>query len=223
MPQLKDHTDRNKAYRYEIARKLIHLSSLSIAIIYCHIERDLALMLLVPLFAGFFLVDLLKNSVPPIAAWYHATFGGMLREHELEKERLHFNGATYITLSALLLVLLFPKIIAITAFALVAVSDTVAALAGKRFGRHPIGDKTVEGSAAFLVSALLIITIIPRLHPAAGIVMAITATVTEAFSWRINGFKIDDNLTIPLVSALAGYLFYLGILQEQLPQLYFCP
>lgn len=40
--------------RYEVARKAIHLSSLAIAVIYCHIQRELALIILIPLVAGFF-------------------------------------------------------------------------------------------------------------------------------------------------------------------------
>ena len=36
--------------RYEVARKAIHLSSLSIPVIYWFISRELALLLLVPLF-----------------------------------------------------------------------------------------------------------------------------------------------------------------------------
>lgn len=223
MPQPGRHTSEGASFTAEIARKAIHLSSLSIAVIYCHIERELALILLIPIFAGFFLVDLAKNVIPPIAEWYHRTFSAMLREHELQKERLHFNGATYITLSALLLVFFFPKIIAITAFSLVAVSDTVAALAGKKFGHHRIWDKSLEGSAAFLVSALMIIFIVPKLNPTAGIVMAITATVVEAIPWRIGWFKVDDNLTIPLASALAGYLVYLVLMPSALAELTSCP
>ncbi|NEX12955.1 MAG: phosphatidate cytidylyltransferase [Prosthecochloris sp.] len=215
--------NEHKPFRFEIARKIIHLSSLSIAIIYCHTSREVALMLLIPLFAGFFIVDILKNIVPPIASWYHNTFDAMLREHELETQHIHFNGATFITLSALLLVLLFPKILAITAFSLVAVSDTLAALVGKKFGTHRIGEKSIEGSAAFLISALVIIAIIPKLDPVAGIVMAVTATLIEALSLRIGKFKIDDNLTIPLTSALAGYLFYLILQPGDIPALSFCP
>ena len=209
--------------KFELARKLIHLSSVSIAIIYCNITKELALILLTPLFFGFLLVDLLKNFVPPLSRWYHNTFDPMLREHELEKEPLQFNGATYITFSALLLVLIFPKIIAITCFSMVAISDTMAALAGKKFGRHKIGEKSLEGSLAFLVSALLIIAIVPRLDLIAGIITALTATAVEALSLRINNFKVDDNLTIPLTSALICYLYYILVLPHKLPLLETCP
>ncbi|TCD48808.1 diacylglycerol/polyprenol kinase family protein [Chlorobium sp. N1] len=216
-----EHNDR-LGLRYEIARKAIHLSSLAIALIYCHIERELALTLLVPLFLGFFSVDLLKNFRGPVADWYHGTFGSMLREHELEGERIHMNGATCITLSALLLVLLFPKIIAITAFSMVAVSDTMAALVGKTFGRHRFGHKSLEGSGAFFLSALAIVAVVPNIDPMAGVTMAVTGTLAEAFVFRIAGFRIDDNLTIPLTAAAAGMLYYLLFIPDALRLLSIC-
>lgn len=206
----------------EMARKAIHLSSISIAIIYCHVSRDIALLMLVPLFSGFFLVDLLKNVSEPVAAWYNRNFGAMLREHELQKENMHLNGATCITMSALLLVLFFPKVIAVAAFSMVAISDTVAALTGKAFGRHRFGHKSLEGSAAFLLSAIVIVSLVPNLNMQAGLLMAVTATVTEAFVIRIRGFKLDDNLTIPLISAGSGMLCYLIYFPEQLAALSFC-
>jgi dolichol kinase len=192
--------------RYEVARKAIHISSLSIPLIYWFISRELALFILVPLFAGFFLVDLLKNFFTPISEWYHQTFGAMLRTHELKPAKAQLNGATYIMMAALLLVLFFPKIIAVAAFSMVAVSDTLAAIIGKTFGKHRFGQKSVEGSVAFFLSALAVVAIVPGLNPIIGIIMAITGTLTEAFMVRIREFKIDDNLSIPLVSASVGTL-----------------
>jgi dolichol kinase len=192
--------------RYEVARKTIHLSSLSIPVIYWFISREFALLLLVPLFFGFFLIDLLKNFFTPVSGWYHKTFDSMLRQHELEGNKTYLNGATNIVMAALLLVLFFPKIIAVTAFTLVAVSDTLAAIVGKILGKHRFGQKSMEGSAAFFLSALLIVTLVPGLNLFVGLAMAIAATITEAFMVRIGNFRIDDNLAIPLVSATVGIL-----------------
>ena len=192
---------------YEIARKAIHLSSLSIPVIYWFISRELALLLLFPLFSGFLMIDVLKNFFPPVSSWYHRTFDAMLRTHELSGNKMYLNGATNIVMAALLLVLLFPKIIAVTAFSMVAVSDTLAAIIGKTVGKHRFGQKSMEGSAAFFLSSMLIIACVPGLNPMAGIIMAVTATITEAFVVHIGEFRIDDNLAIPLVSATAGVLF----------------
>jgi len=195
--------------RYEVARKTIHLSSLSIPVIYSFITRELALILLLPLFTGFFLVDLLKNFIPPVSRWYHNTFDSMLRTHEIKGEKNHLNGATCITMSALLLVLFFPKVIVIAAFSMVAVSDTLAAIIGKAFGKHRFGQKSIEGSMAFFLSALVIMLLVPEIDPGIGFAMAVVATVTESFVVQVRGFRIDDNLTIPLVSATFGTICYM--------------
>ena len=202
--------------RYEVARKTIHLSSLSIPVIYYFISRDVALLLLVPLFSGFFLVDLLKNFYGPVSKWYHSTFDAMLRTHELEKKP-YLNGATYNTLGALLLVVFFPKIIVIATFSMVSISDTFAAVIGKAFGKHRFGEKSIEGSIAFFLSSLVIIAMVPELNIVIGFAMAVAATLTETFFVRIGNFKVDDNLSIPLVSASIGMLCYVLFLPEQIP------
>lgn len=220
----KDNQDPNYLdFRFEFARKAIHLSSLLIPLIYCHINRSLALLIITPVTAGFLLVDILKNFVPQVSAWYHGTFDAMLRRHELRKDQIHLNGATWITLSALLLIALFPKMIAITAFAMVSVSDTVAALVGKKFGRHRYGEKSIEGSIGFFVSALLIAAFIPHLLWPAGVAMALSGTLAEAVVIRIRGFKIDDNITVPLTSAIVGLACYTWFFPSAINSLLSCP
>jgi dolichol kinase len=208
---------------YEIARKAIHLSSLSIPVIYFHISRELTLIILVPLFAGFLIVDLLKNFIGPVSNWYHRTFDSILREHELPGRQMQLNGATCIMLSAVLLVFFFPKVIAIASFSMVSVSDTFASIAGKSMGRHRFGKKSLEGSMAFLLTAIVVVMLIPGLDWRIGIVMAAVGTVTEAFFVSIGNYRIDDNLTIPLASSAAGMLCYLLFLPAEIPLLNVCP
>ena len=58
---------------------------------------------------------------------------------------------------------------------------------------------------------------VPGLNLVIGLMMAISATITEAFIVRIGSFKIDDNLSIPLVSAVVGLLCYMLFLPDQIP------
>ncbi|NTW51838.1 MAG: phosphatidate cytidylyltransferase [Chlorobiaceae bacterium] len=203
-----DHDPNRLDYRFEFARKSIHLSSLLIPLIYWYIGRKQALLIIVPITAGFLFVDVFKNFIPSLSKWYHETFGSMLRHHELNKERLHLNGATWITLSALILIAFFPKTIAVAAFAMVSVSDTMAALVGKKFGRHRFGEKSLEGSLAFFISAFIVVSVVPGLLLPVGAIMALAGTIAEALTIRIDGLKIDDNLTVPIASALAGIACY---------------
>ncbi len=85
--------------------------------------------------------------------------------------------------------------------------DTLAAFVGRKFGRHPyaIGRarKSVEGSAAFFVVALLACAAFPRAESVAAVAaFALATTLAEACTGE--GF---DNATIPLAGLLALRLF----------------
>ncbi|MFN3386361.1 MAG: diacylglycerol/polyprenol kinase family protein [Candidatus Thermochlorobacter sp.] len=203
-------------YYNELARKAIHVCSIAIPLIYYHIPRKLALVLLTILFLGFFLVDLVKMFSKPIAVWYFKTFGSLLRPHEKDETKKRFNGATFVTMSALLSVALFPKMIAIASFAILIVADTAAALVGRKFGRIPLFSKTLEGSIAFLIAAILVVLLTPNLNPAVGIGLAVVATIAEVVPLRMMGYTIDDNLTIPLASATFAYVCYLIFLPDEI-------
>jgi dolichol kinase len=207
------------AYHNELARKAVHVCSIAIPIIYYNVTRELALFLLALLFVGFFAVDLIKMFVKPVAHWYYRLFGAMLRPHELDQTRKRFNGATFVTLSALLAVWLFPKMIAIASITVLVVADTAAALIGLKFGKHKLFTKTVEGSAAFFVSALLVVALTPNFNFIVGIGFALLATWVELYPLKIFGFEIDDNLTIPLISGAFAYLCYLLFLPDKISSL----
>jgi dolichol kinase len=130
-----DHTATIE-YNHELVRKSIHLFSLSIPTIYFFISKQLALCLLVPITAACIIIDITRYYIPSIAQWFYRWFCWLLRRHETNINKKRLNGASNVLISALLCVLLFPKIIAINAFAILVISDTTSALIGRRFGKH---------------------------------------------------------------------------------------
>jgi dolichol kinase len=205
------HLERNATidYRYEIVRKGIHLFSISIPVIYYFISRQLALCLLIPLAAGFIIVDMARYYVPVVSQLFYKWFGWLLRQHETDLMKKRLNGASNVLISALLCVLIFPKIIAINAFTILIISDTTAALLGRRFGRHRFLAKSLEGSFAFFVSAVIVILIAPKVNGIAmeyviGIIAAAIGTVIEALP-----INIDDNISIPLTVGFSLWCLYL--------------
>lgn len=198
----------NIDYTAEIARKGIHLSSLSIPVIYYFIERDLALMLLIPVTLAFLTVDLLRYYHTPTAELFYRIFRFMLRKHEVDHTSKRLNGASNVLIAATLCVILFPKLIVLTAFPILIICDSVAALFGRRFGRRKFFQKSVEGSLAFFIFALLVIWFTPKVEYSIteyfiGITAAAVGTVVEAGSW-----KIDDNLSIPLAVGVVMWGLY---------------
>jgi len=185
-------------YRHELARKGIHLFSLSIPTIYYFISKELALAILIPLMIGFVSVDLARYYIPAISTWFYKWFGWLLRRHETDNNQKRLNGASNVLIAVSLCVLIFPKIIAINAITVLIISDTTSALIGRRFGRHRFFGKSLEGSTAFFVSAMLVILVAPKIHYVLaeyliGFIAAFVGAIVEALP-----IKIDDNLSIPI-------------------------
>ena len=201
----------NIEYRAEIARKTIHFSSLSIPVVYSLIDRTTALEILLPLTAAFIAVDLLRYYHAPTAKLFYTVFAFMLRSHEKDPNAKRLNGASNVLIAATICVLLFPKVIVLTAFPILIISDSVAALFGRRFGKRPFLKKSLEGSTAFFLSAVTVTLLTPKVGPdikeyAIGVAGAFIGTVAEAGAW-----KVDDNLAIPLSVGIVMWVLYLAL------------
>jgi dolichol kinase len=187
-----------QSYTTEILRKTIHLTSLLIPIIYYFIPKSTALAILVPLTLLFALSDLLRILHEPTGQLYEQFFGFLLRSHERLGRGRKLNGATWVLLSATLTLWIFPKVVFLTAFSILIVSDTSAALIGRRFGRHPFLKKTSEGALAFLLSALVVVLIAPKVGTGIeeyliGAAAALVGAIVES-----GATGVDDNVSIPL-------------------------
>lgn len=200
-------------YKNELLRKAIHMCSLSIPIAYIYLPWHVMLMILVPATALVVTADMLRSVNPFFFRLYRRMFGSMLRRHEISLKKWTLNGASWVLISALFCVLVFPRIIAVTALAVLIISDTVAALVGRRFGTWRFNDKSLQGSAAFVLSAFCVIALTPKI---AGLwseyliaaIAAVIGAVAEVFSFGI----IDDNFAIPVAIGCTLWLLYLLVL-----------
>jgi dolichol kinase len=201
-----------QSYGVELVRKSIHLCSLSIPIAYYFISKSTALSILIPITVVFALSDILRLTHEPTRLLYAKLLGWLLRPHERHATEKRLTGATYVLLSATLSIIVFPKLIVITAFSILIISDTVAALVGRKFGRRPFLNKTLEGTLGFFLSAVLVVLVTPKaeglpLEYAVGIVAACIGAIVEACS-----AVVDDNLTIPLSIGAAMWILYIWLL-----------
>lgn len=201
-------TNIESSYRIEIIRKAIHFCSLSIPIFYYFVSKEAALAVFVPLMIGFLIVDIARYHHGPTQQWFYRTFGWILRRRESNDNAKRLNGATYVLIAATLTVLIFPKIIAVTSFAILIIGDLNAALIGRRYGKHKFLGKSLEGSIGFFVSGLLVVALGPKLEYRPeeyliGIAAVAIGAIAEAAS-----IEVDDNLSIPLAAGAtlwAGY------------------
>ena len=186
-------------YKEELWRKSIHLGSSAFPIAYWLTSRSFMLWVLVPLAGIAIVAETLRHTRPGFRTFIDTWLGRVLRQAEAHT----LTGATYVTFGALLSILLFDKPIAITVLLFLSVSDALASLVGIRFGRVRLGSKSLEGSAAFFVSAAAIALFVMWPTPLVAIAGAAVATVVEALPLKIARHKLDDNLTIPLVAGAA--------------------
>ena len=177
---------------HEVVRKAIHLSSSLIPLLYWFLfEREIMLKGVIFMSAGFLLAEYLRLNFEWARKYFMLIFGPAIREHERSK----LTGATYVFTGAVIAIFLFPKEIAVPALLILSISDTLAAMIGIPFGRHPFLKKSLEGSLAFFASALIILYLFEPEQLLLNILIAAAVTIVEA-----SPPKLDDNFLIPVLS-----------------------
>ncbi|MDE0467750.1 MAG: SEC59/DGK1/VTE5 family protein [Candidatus Poribacteria bacterium] len=175
----------------ELLRKSIHLSGLTLPVIYFFLDKS-TMLVLIGILTGFALaVELVKWLSPPFGDFFFRIFKPLLRRHERKGA---ITGATYYLISAFLCIFFFAKTLAIVCIFFMILGDLAAALVGKQWGKTKLlGRKSLEGSAACFIVCVAIALV--KLNPVIAIIGALVATIVELMP-----FPIDDNLTVPLIS-----------------------
>ena len=188
--------------RRELARKLIHLSTLLAPLLVWVLPRGVGLVVL----AAAVLLALAVETARRSSRWFRFHFlvrtRALLRGHE----RNGLAGATHLAIAYLLALLLFPKPVAVLAMLYGGAGDAVAALVGRRWGKHRTRwGKSWEGFAAGLTACLLLGLAMPGVAPVAALAGALVAAVVEFLP-----IPVDDNLRVTLAGAatlwLAGFV-----------------
>jgi dolichol kinase len=192
----------------EVSRKLLHLVAIIMPLSILYLP-EWAPYFLGTLSFTIVMIEWIRFRHPFVQRLFHTYFGIMMREEENQR----VTGATWIILSAFLLSLFFihhPSIpfVALTMFIL---GDSAAALVGMTLGRIKIGKKSLEGSlACFSLCLFLCYAVFPYmpgverkiLHHAIVWLAASFVTIFELFPLRVMGYRIDDNLSVPLLASI---------------------
>jgi dolichol kinase len=200
----------------EIKRKIFHHLSLVYMAMYAFLPRTFVLVVLGIALVGLGIVEFLRLRRPELNAYLIQKFGGIHRSHEVTEP----SGVFWMLLGCWLTMLIFAsKTVVIPALGCITFGDTAASLGGKKWGRHPWKtnpDKSYEGSACFaLISALFALIYVK--WPVAilgGIVSAWVEAWRYPLTIRLWPTSVtvrfpNDNLCVPLFSALAFSLFNL--------------
>jgi len=144
-------------------------------------------------------VEFMRLKSISFSGYFNRFVGNLLRS----TEQSDLTGATYLFIGAFITILFFSKEIAVVALIFLMISDALAALVGKLWGKRVFyKDKTIEGSSIFLLTAFSTVVILPT-HPLIiGFIGACTAFIIDVFVMKIN-----DNLMIPVGSGFIMQIF----------------
>lgn len=193
-------------FRNELGRKALHLLALVVPMGIWWLGRATSLTILVPCCIVAVVGDVLRVRSAGFRTFIHRVFGSLMRPEEVPPlgGPIYVNGATWVLLSATLLVALFPVDLAVPAFVMFMIADAAAALVGSRLGRiyWPGSRRTVEGSLAFVVTGFLVLIAFPDVAYAAALACALIGASAEALPRPLN-----DNMRVPLVVATLLWAF----------------
>jgi len=188
-----------KKRNVEIKRKFLHLI--------------LGILLVTLLMFGFigvlhvFILTIIVIIIPLVNKRYKVPgMDWFLKNFERDENLKIFPGKGFIfyLIGSLLVLLLFPKDIALPAILVLAFADSIGHLFGLRFGRirHPfVSTKFLEGWIVGLASGFIGALIFVPWHEA--LAASFFAMLVEGIEIKIGTDEVDDNLIIPLVAATA--------------------
>lgn len=183
----------------ESKRKFFHLTALIFPIAYIFMPKSWMILssvvaVIIPIY-----IDIFRHYNPKVQVLVEIFFIHFMRDNEATGN-FKPSGVTYMMLGILVTVILFSKPVAITSLVVLILADSAAALVGRKIGVELPNGKSLEGAAAFVISAIMISLMcreyIELTSSFAAILFAsIAAAMVEFFSKEI---RIDDNLSIPL-------------------------
>ena len=187
-----------------LGRKLFHLlGGIGLLSLYFIVGGDTAFFLYGALALLVLAFEIARLRVPAWNRFIFTRFGSFIRQNE--ERRL--TGIVPYILGVALSLYAYSTAVAAAAICFLAFGDVAATTVGERYGRTKIGDKSLEGAAAFVVAALAAGFVLSVLGPAPApwvlVLGALAAAGVELLPLRIN-----DNLMIPL---LAGAVMELAL------------
>ena len=184
----------------ELLRKLLHLSNLIIPFTYLlYFDSKVEiLIILLPITSFSLLIEYLRINSKSVKNIFDKYLFLMLRNHEKSGK---YTGATWVFISSILSIGIFPKDIAIISLIYMSIGDTAAGLIGRKFGRIKIYNKTLEGAlAGFIICLMVGLMIDLNISKTILTIGALSAAIIELLP-----ISIDDNIRIPLFSGTVMY------------------
>jgi dolichol kinase len=182
--------------RDEIARRLVHASGTAVPLAYLFVPAVEWVHVQGLLIAGL-LVALVLEIVRLIVGLDWWVYETLTREYE----RDNLAGYFLAVFSMAVVALAFGPTIAVPAILMLTVADPVSGLLGS--GELRTAKDVTVLLTTFAVATLLAVPFVPATAAVCG---GVAATVADGIKPVVSGYVVDDNLSIPVTSALAMFL-----------------
>ena len=186
----------------QAGRRILHAITgtvIFLAVTQLELSKSLTVTGLSVLFLILLASDLARLRVPHLNILFFRFFQILVSPRESQ----NIASSTWYILGALIAIALFPISAALSGILVLAWADPTASYLGRRWGRRAFLGGTLEGTTAFLVVAVLILSV--RHPPSIAIPSACLITLVERSAW-----PLDDNLI--LAPACAGILTLLDLI-----------
>lgn len=176
---------------------------------YVYLPPAVSMGFLVAAWLLFVPFDILRHRHEALNDWAVTAFRPIMRQSEVKK----LAGTTFLLSGVLLVNIFFPRPIVALTLLFLAFADPIASYFGILYGKDKIfGHKSIQGfMAAFFVCAILTCLFLMYYKYMSDrlLVISLFAGLVGAFAELIPIGKLDDNLTLPVISAIGlTVLFY---------------
>ena len=179
-----------------IGRKVYHLiGGVGLLSLYYVLGRERALVFYAVLFLLVLTIDVARLLIPALNRFVFTRFRSFIRPNEEHK----LTGTAPYVLGIGFSLYAYAQPVATAAICFLAFGDVAATAIGERFGKTKIGDKSLEGTLAFIVAAALsgfLLSLI-GVHLLTWVMIL---GVLVAAGVELLTLPINDNLLIPLAA-----------------------
>jgi dolichol kinase len=201
-----------------LARKIWHVTGvLIIAYLHLIVPHNVGLMLLTVACLITVTTDLFRINSVKFNSMVLQVFQSIMRESEVNR----LSGNTFLIVGVFFIEIFFSRDIVLLALLFLAFADPCASYFGIKYGRQKIvGNKSLEGFLAAVIVCFLITFIFlnanngtidiirHKLSLSSIFILSFASAMIGALSEIVPIGKLDDNLTLPILSATGLFLIF---------------
>lgn len=193
----------------EFKRKAFHITSLLLPIAYIFVSKQTAIITIFIITAATIFLDISRHYNSSIGGVIDKLFSSLMRPFE-RTGSYKLSGSSYMALGFFISTIIFSKGVAITSCLVLTISDSCAAIFGKKLGTSTNHGKSLEGSLAFFLSAVMVSIFIFQIEAFYSNfwIIVIASLATSAVEYYSHQIGVNDNLTIPVT--FGGTISILG-------------